>query len=86
MSTEAPDRTAIAVRCAKMFRVQMAAAGVTVDVQLAAIEMLAKAIFVSDVKLEKRLELLDKWSTSIRNYVVTESKPKKQPRKSNGKS
>lgn len=80
-----PRYEQIAKGAAMLFRSQLAPSLPTI-VQLMTIDMLAKTIFMTDVKPERRLELLDQWLDGIRKYVVDESKPKKQPRKPNGKS
>lgn len=65
----------IAKQAAKLFFTQLA--GVPALAQLMTAEMVTKTIFMTDVKPEHRLELLDKWLAEIRRYVVAESKPKK---------
>lgn len=72
----------IAQQSAKLFLTQMASA--PGDVQLMAVEMLAKTIFMTSVKAEKRLQLLDQWLGSIRDAVKDDLNPKKKA-KTNGK-
>lgn len=72
-----PRKQDIARQCAKLFLTQMAS--VPADVQLMAIDMLARTIFINDIKPEKRLEMFDLWSDSIRKELL---KARKKP---NGK-
>lgn len=58
----------IAKQSARLFLTQMAS--VPVDVQLMAVEMIAKAIFATSVQEPRRLEFLDKWLKQIRDGVV----------------
>lgn len=64
---DAEMETKIAAECAKLFTVQTAS--VPVKVQLMAVEMLAKTIFLTSIKAEKRLEFFDKWTRSIRGEL-----------------
>lgn len=73
-----------AQQCAKLFLAQMQMASVPGDVQLMAIEMLAKTVFMTSVKAERRLQLLDDWLGSIRKEVKDDLNPKKKV-KSSGK-
>lgn len=78
--TEETDKLAIARQVAKLFRSQAQMAKVPPDVQLMAIELLAKTAFTLDVKEERRLQMFDTWSKSIRDDI----NPKKKG-KTNGK-
>jgi hypothetical protein len=44
------------------------------DVKLMAVELVTKLIFRQGVKPEKRIELFDAWSLSIREAIKPESK------------
>lgn len=57
----------IAKESAKLFLTQMAS--VPADVQLMAVGMLAQTIFINDIKPQRRLELLDMWTKSVRDEI-----------------
>lgn len=65
-----PLKIQIAKQSANLFVTQMAAAGVTADVQLMAVELVAKTLMITQVKESKRLQFLDMWLKSIRNEVA----------------
>lgn len=69
-----PQKIKIAQECTKLFLTQMAS--VPADVQLMAIDMLARTIFTNDIKPEKRLEMFDLWSASIRTEILKLKKAK----------
>lgn len=74
-----PKKVAIAQQCAKLFLTQMAS--VPADVQLMAIDMLARTIFTNDIKPDRRLEMFDLWSASIRKEVLKLKKAKTNAKK-----
>lgn len=57
----------IAKQSAKLFLTQMAS--VSADVQLMTIDILARTIFATGVKEDKRLKLFDDWIKPIRNEI-----------------
>lgn len=63
-----PVKLKIAQQSAKLFLTQMA--GVPADVQLMAIEMLAATVFMTGIKKEHQLKLLDPWLKSVRDTVL----------------
>lgn len=70
----------IAKQGARLFLTQMAS--VPVDVQLMALEMIAKAIFATSMQEPRRLEFLDKWLKQIRDGVNALTKGKNRAKKS----
>ncbi len=72
-------RVKIAKQSARLFLTQMAS--VPVDVQLMALEMIAKAVFASSVQEPRRLEFLDKWLKQIRDGVAALTKGTKRASK-----
>jgi hypothetical protein len=64
----------IAKQAAKLFLTQMAS--VPADVQLMTVELLARTIFETGIKAEKRIELADQWFEGIRDAVEKSLKPK----------
>lgn len=71
-----PLKQKIAKQSAKLFLTQMVS--VPGDVQLMAVEMLAKTIFMTSIVADKRLQLLDAWLRSIRDAVKDDLNPKKK--------
>lgn len=71
----------IAKQSAKLFLTQMVS--VPADVQLMAVELIARAIFTTSVQEPRRLEYLDKWLKQIRNGVnaLTTTKGKTRAKK-----
>lgn len=76
----------IARQTAKLFATQMAA--IPSGVQLMALELLVKAIFLHDIVPAKRLELFDRWSGSMREEIKssceTKSSSPKKRKKTDG--
>jgi hypothetical protein len=70
-----PVKAKIAQQLAKLFLHQ--AAAVQADVQLMAIEMLAKTVFTTGIIESKRLQLADRWLKSIREHVKADTKKRK---------
>lgn len=71
-----PIKLKLAQRITKLFLTQMAS--VPADVQLMSIELLARTIFLTDIRAEKRLEFFDRWSGAIRNAIKADLKQKKK--------
>jgi hypothetical protein len=78
-----PLKLKIAQQSAKLFLNQMSAGGVTPEIQLMAVELLAKTLISTHVTESKRLQYLDLWIRSIRGDVIAALKTRKA--KTNGK-
>lgn len=79
MTDDVDLKVKIAARAAELFLRQLA--GVPADVQLMAVQMIAQTIFLSDVPKTKRLQLLTRWTQSIRTTII--EKEKQDVQKSN---
>jgi uncharacterized protein YejL (UPF0352 family) len=57
----------MAQQAARLFLTQMASA--PADVQLMAVGMIARIVFITGIKKERRLQLLSRWMKSLRDEV-----------------